>query len=237
MRRYEKGLDSAGETCEETGKETGEETASKLAGEADLKKIYGLLGRKLGHSWSAPLHRAFGCPDYALIEIEPEDLPAFLRREDIGGLNVTIPYKRTVMAHCDALSDEARAIGSVNTLVCRPDGTLWGTNTDAAGFRYLAERAGVSFTGRSVVILGTGGASLAVRYVAETAGAGKIVHISRTGPDNYENLSRNADAEILINTTPVGMYPDNGNAPLDLHAFPHLRGVLDVVYNPCRTAL
>ena len=202
-----------------------------------MSKLYGLLGRKLGHSWSAPLHRAFGCLDYRLIEREPEDLPAFLEREDIGGLNVTIPYKQTVMAYCDVLSDEARAIGSVNTLVRRPDGKLWGWNTDAAGFRYLAESTGVSFAGRKVVILGTGGASLSVRYAAETAGARAVVRISRTGPDNYGNLSRHADADILVNTTPVGMYPDNGAAPLDLTAFPNLRAVLDVVYNPRRTAL
>lgn len=202
-----------------------------------MSKVYGLLGRKLGHSWSVPLHRAFGCPDYRLIELEPEDLSTFLRREDIGGLNVTIPYKRTVMEFCDGLSEEAQAIGSVNTLVRRADGKLWGWNTDAYGFRYLADRAGVSFAGRKVVILGTGGASLSVGYVARTAGAREVVKISRSGPDNYGNLSRHADADILVNTTPVGMYPDNGAAPLSLDAFPRLRAVLDVVYNPRRTAL
>lgn len=202
-----------------------------------MSAIYGLLGRHLGHSWSVPLHRAFGCPDYRLIELEPEDLPTFLRREDIGGLNVTIPYKRTVMEHCDALSEEARAIGSVNALVRLPDGRLWGGNTDAAGFRSLVGRSGLSLAGRKVVILGTGGASLSVRYVAETAGAREVVRISRSGPDDYEHLSRHADADILVNATPVGMYPDNGAAPLDLRAFPKLSGVLDLIYNPCRTAL
>jgi len=112
------------------------------------EKVYGLLGRKLGHSWSAPIHAALGCADYRLIELEPEELGAFLAREDIGGLNVTIPYKRDVMAYCDVLDPMAEAIGSVNTLVRRADGKLYGYNTDAAGFCFMAQRAGISFSGK-----------------------------------------------------------------------------------------
>ena len=120
-------------------------------------KVYGLLGRKLGHSWSAPIHAALGCADYRLIELEPEELGAFLAREDIGGLNVTIPYKRDVMAYCDVLDPMAEAIGSVNTLVRRADGKLYGYNTDAAGFCFMAQRAGIGFAGKKTLVLGCGG--------------------------------------------------------------------------------
>ena len=200
-------------------------------------RCYGLLGRKLGHSWSVPIHQALGCPDYRLIELEPDALGDFLRRTDIGGLNVTIPYKRDVMPYCDEIDAAARAIGSVNTIVRRPDGKLYAYNTDAAGFCYMAQRAGISFAGRKAVILGSGGASLTAQACARQLGAREVVVISRSGPDNYENLSRHADAEIVVNTTPVGMYPVNGAAPVDLTAFPACRGVLDVIYNPRRTAL
>lgn len=200
-------------------------------------KIYGLLGRKLGHSWSVPIHTALGCQGYRLIELEPEALPAFLAQPDIGGLNVTIPYKRDVMPYCDVIDEDALAIGSVNTLARRGDGKLYAWNTDAAGFRWMAERAGVSFQGRKAVILGSGGASLTAQAVARRMGAREVVVISRSGPDNYENLSRHADAEIVVNTTPVGMYPNTGSSPVDLACFPKCAGVLDVVYNPRRTAL
>ena len=199
--------------------------------------VYGLLGRKLGHSWSVPIHKALGCQDYRLIELEPEELAAFLRREDLGGVNVTIPYKRDVMPLCDEIDPGAQAIGSVNTIVRRGDGTLRGYNTDIDGFCYMARRAGISLSGEKVVILGSGGASLTAQAAARREGAREVVVISRSGENNYENLSRHADAGIVVNTTPVGMFPGNGAAPVDLTAFPQCRGVLDVVYNPRRTAL
>ena len=201
------------------------------------ERVYGLVGRRLGHSWSVPIHAALGCKGYRLIELEPDALASFLARPDIGGLNVTIPYKRDVMSLCDAIDPAAEAIGSVNTIVRGADGRLTGCNTDIDGFLYMARRAGISLAGRKVVILGSGGASLTARAAARREGAAEIIVISRSGPDNYENLSRHADAEILVNTTPVGMYPGNGAAPVDLNAFPHLKGVLDVIYNPRRTAL
>lgn len=201
------------------------------------KKVYGLLGRKLGHSWSVPIHTALGCGDYRLIELEPEELPAFLARPDIGGLNVTIPYKRDVMPCCDVIDEAAQAIGSVNTLVRRGDGKLYAWNTDSAGFCWMARRAGVEFAGRKVVILGSGGASLTAQAMARRLGAREVVVVSRTGENNYGNLDRHADAELVVNTTPVGMYPNTGAAPVDLAAFPRCEGVLDVVYNPRRTAL
>ena len=202
-----------------------------------MEKIYGLLGRKLGHSWSAPIHHQLGCTGYRLIELEPEELPAFLRREDIGGLNVTIPYKREVMPYCDGIDEAARLIGSVNTLVRRADGKLYAYNTDAAGFCYMARRAKIGFAGQKVLGLGSGGASITARAMARKMGAREVVVISRTGADNYGNLHRHADADIIVNSTPVGMYPHTGEAPVDLALFPHCSGVLDMIYNPRRTAL
>ena len=200
-------------------------------------KIYGLLGRKLGHSWSVPIHTALGCGGYRLIELEPEELEGFLSQPNIGGLNVTIPYKRDVMPFCDVIDPLAQAIGSVNTLTRRADGKLYAFNTDAAGFCWMAERAGISFAGKKAVVLGSGGASLTAVACAKKLGAREVVVISRSGENNYENLSRHADADIVVNTTPVGMFPGNGAAPVDLAAFPACRGVADVVYNPRRTAL
>ncbi len=126
-------------------------------------KIYGLIGRTLGHSWSLPIHHALGCPSYRLIELEPDALPAFLSREDIGGLNVTMPYKKAVLPYCDRVDAYAAAIGSANTLVRGADGKLGAWNTDAIGFRDMACLAGISFQGQKVLILGSGGASLSVQ--------------------------------------------------------------------------
>lgn len=201
------------------------------------ERIYGLLGRKLGHSWSVPIHAALGCADYRLIELKPEELGAFLARGDIGGLNVTMPYKRDVMPYCDVIDAMAREIGSVNTIVRRADGKLYAYNTDAAGFCFMARRAGIDFAGKKTLVLGSGGASLTARACARQLGAREVVGISRSGPDNYGNLDRHADAEVVVNTTPVGMYPNNGAAAVDLRCFPRCTGVLDVIYNPRRTAL
>ena len=197
---------------------------------------YGLLGRKLGHSWSAPIHHELGCSAYRLIELEPEELGLFLKREDIGGLNVTIPYKRAVMEYCDELDPLAQAIGSVNT-IARRNGKLHGYNTDAIGLRYMASRADIAFAGKKVVVLGSGGASLTAQALAKADGAREVVVISRSGENNYENLHLHADADLIINATPVGMFPRCGESPVDLRAFPRCSGVLDAIYNPRRTAL
>ena len=202
-----------------------------------VEKVYGLLGRKLGHSWSVPIHTALGCQGYRLIELEPGELEGFLEQPNIGGLNVTIPYKRDVMPFCDVIAPMARAIGSVNTLTRRADGKLYAFNTDAAGFCWMTERAGISFAGKKVLVLGSGGASLTAQACAKQLGAREVVVISRSGPDNYNNLDRHADADIVVNTTPVGMFPNTGASPVDLTVFPNCSGVLDVVYNPRRTAL
>ena len=198
---------------------------------------FGLLGEKLGHSYSPELHALFGDYDYELFEVAPGDLGDFLRERDFQGLNVTIPYKTTVHDICEHLTEAAEAIGSVNTVVKQPDGTLLGDNTDAAGFEGMVWKSRVRVLGRKCLVLGSGGASLAVRYVLNKLGAGQVVVISRSGEDNYDNLDKHKDASVIVNTTPVGMYPKTGTAPVDLRDFPQCEGVLDIIYNPARTAL
>lgn len=200
----------------------------------DLK--CGLLGEKLGHSYSPRIHGLLADYTYSLYEKTPLQLESFLRDGDWDGLNVTIPYKRTVVPYCSELSDVAKAIGSVNTLVKRPDGTICGDNTDAYGFWFLLKQTAVNPAGKKVLILGSGGACASVRYVLEQLGAQTVV-ISRSGENHYGNLERHRDAALVINTTPVGMYPHNGASPVDLRLFPALEEVLDVIYNPARTAL
>ena len=196
---------------------------------------FGLLGRKLGHSWSPQIHAALAGYEYRLYEVEPQDLDSFLRTTDLDGMNVTIPYKKDVVPYCTSLSDAARRIGSVNTLVRTPEG--WhGDNTDYAGFRHIVASSGVDVCGKKTLVFGTGGASLSVKAALEDLGADPIVSVSRTGENNYGNLSRHRDARILVNTTPLGMYPNTGTAPVSIGDFPACEGVFDVVYNPQRTA-
>ena len=197
---------------------------------------YGLIGEKLGHSHSPRLHGLLGDADYTLCPLPPEALDDFLTKRDFMGINVTIPYKRAVMPYLTAVGETAAAIGSVNTVVRRADGTLYGDNTDAFGFAKMAEQAGIVFAGRKALVLGSGGTGLTACHVVRAAGGTPVV-ISRSGDEDYAHLTRHRDAEILINATPVGMYPHVDAAPVDLAAFPNLCGVLDVVYNPLRTKL
>ena len=196
---------------------------------------FGLLGEHLGHSFSPAIHRQLGSYDYQLVELSPDQVGPFLQKGNFRGLNVTIPYKKTVMAYCRELSPAAERIGSVNTIVRRPDGSLYGDNTDYDGFRYLLQSAGAQVRGKKVLVLGSGGASLTVRAVLADLGAGDVVTISRRGPDNYGNLDRHRDAEYIVNATPVGMYPDTGISPVDLDQFPRCKGVFDLIYNPAKT--
>ena len=198
---------------------------------------YGLLGERLGHSYSPAIHAALADYDYRLYEVPREELDAFLTRREFDGLNVTIPYKKAVIPYCAALSPIAAELGSVNVLLRRPDGTLLGDNTDAYGFAGLVRRSGIDPAGKKALVLGSGGASATVCAVLRQLGAADVTVISRSGPDNYENLDRHADAELIVNATPVGMFPGNGASPVDLERFPRCAGVLDVVYNPARTAL
>ena len=200
-------------------------------------KHYGLIGEKLGHSFSPAIHGKLADYDYRLFELKPEELEDFLLHGDFDGLNVTIPYKKAVIPYCKDLTPQARAIGSVNTIIRQTDGSLLGHNTDYDGFRYQLRRAGAEAAGKKALVLGSGGASLTVRAVLRDLGAREIVIISRTGPDNYQNLDRHSDTHIIVNTTPVGMYPDTGLSPVDLSMFPHCEGVYDLIYNPAKTQL
>lgn len=197
---------------------------------------FGLLGRKLGHSYSPQIHEMIGHYSYDLYEREPDQVETLLHQPDIAGLNVTIPYKKDVLAYLDRVDELAARLGSVNTIVRKSDGTLEGHNTDYYGFHSMVKRSGLCVSGKKVLILGTGGASVTAVAVMEDMGA-NVVTISRTGENNYQNLDRHADASIIVNTTPVGMYPNTGVAPLDVGQFPNLEGVLDVVYNPAKTQL
>ena len=196
----------------------------------------GLLGRKLGHSYSPQIHKYFADYSYELFEKEPEELAAFLKNGDFTGLNVTMPYKKDVAALCDVLTERAAELGSVNTVVRRADGCLVGHNTDYFGFLSLIKSADIDPADKKVLVLGSGGASVTATAVLKKLGS-NVVIISRTGENNYNNLQKHADASLIVNTTPVGMYPDVGTSPIDLDCFPRLEGVLDVVYNPARTKL
>lgn len=196
----------------------------------------GLLGRKLGHSYSPQIHNLLGDYSYVLFEKEPEELENFLKNGDFFGLNVTIPYKKEVIPYLSELSPTAQKMGCVNTVLRRSDGTLYGHNTDYFGFTSLVRHAGLSVAGKKVLVLGSGGASNTAVAALKDLGASPVV-ISRSGENNYQNLHRHTDAAAIVNTTPVGMYPNTGVSPIDLALFPHLEGVLDVIYNPARTQL
>ncbi len=199
---------------------------------------FGLLGETLGHSVSPLIHSYFAKYDYRLCEKKPCELDEFFAARDFIGINVTIPYKTEAIKYLDAISPNAERIGSVNTIIRRPDGTLFGDNTDYGGLIYTMRRAGIEVRDKKALVLGSGGASLTAQAVLSDLGASSVTVISRKGENNYENLrEKHSDAQIIINTTPVGMYPNNGERPLDLTIFPQLCGVVDIVANPVRTAL
>ena len=202
--------------------------------------ICGLIGYPLGHSYSPQIHRALADYDYRLWPLKPEELEAFLVKRDFAGINVTIPYKERVIPYLDQLSDTARAIGAVNTVVNR-DGKLYGDNTDLAGMLALIRRMGLVLSGKKVLILGTGGTSKTARAAASQLGAAEVYRVSRSGRDGavtYRQAEEeHRDAACIINTTPCGMYPDLGGFPVELDGFPCLEGVVDVIYNPLRSEL
>lgn len=198
---------------------------------------YGLLGEKLAHSYSPQIHGLLGSYPYRLFPVPKPELDRFLNQRKFLGLNVTIPYKEAVIPYCSTLSPAAREIGAVNTITLDAEGLLHGYNTDAFGFAYLCSRSGISVSGRKVLVLGSGGASKTVCAVLKQMKAGEIIVISRKGNNTYDTLFRHEDAEVIVNTTPVGMYPNNGSAPLNLRLFPRLKGVIDLIYNPLKTAL
>lgn len=198
---------------------------------------FGLLGEKLTHSFSPQIHACLGDYPYRLFEIPPADVHAFLLKGDFDGINVTIPYKKTVIPYCDELSDRAKRIGSVNTILRRPDGTLYGHNTDYDGFEALLKRLGYNLSGKKAIVLGSGGSSVTVHAVLEDYGASEITVVSRTGENNYQNLHLHRGASLIVNTTPVGMYPNNGVSPIDLDDFTSCEAVIDIIYNPAQTRL
>ncbi len=196
----------------------------------------GLLGEHLSHSYSPLIHRELGDYSYQLFALAPHEIEAFLRLGQFRGLNVTIPYKKAVMPYCKELSPTARAMGCVNTLLRMEDGSLYGDNTDAVGFARLLDSLESFGKGQKALILGTGGAAGTAKAVIESRG-GEAVLISRRGKNHYANLYDHEDATLLVNATPVGMYPHNGECLVELSRLPRLRGVLDLIYNPCRTKL
>ena len=196
---------------------------------------FGLLGRKLGHSYSPLIFGLMGGYRYDLFEREPERIEDLLKNGDFDGINVTIPYKKAVLPYLDSIDPLAARLGSVNTVVKR-GGKLCGYNSDYFGFLSLVERTKLDLAGKKVLVLGSGGASVTVCAVLQDLGARPAV-ISRSGENNYQNLHLHADAAAIVNTTPLGMYPNTGTAPLDVGQFPKLEGVLDLIYNPARTQL
>lgn len=197
---------------------------------------FGLLGEHLGHSFSVPIHNMLANYEYKLYEKTPSELEDFLKNPSLDGMNVTIPYKKAVIAYCSQLSEAAKKTGSVNTLVLKEDG--WhGHNTDYFGFVHMLKKAEISPKNKKVLVLGTGGASLTVQCVIKDLGASEIVVISRSGENNYDNISRHYDADIIVNATPVGMYPNTPASPINLENFKNCSGVADLIYNPSCTKL
>lgn len=199
---------------------------------------YGLIGKKLSHSYSKQIHAFIGDYAYEIKNIAPDALPAFFAQRDFRGINVTIPYKKAVIPFCDTLSQTAQRLGSVNTITVGKDGALHGDNTDYYGFAYMAQKAGISLEDKRVLVLGSGGTGITVQAVARDAGAARVTVVTRGGKVNYSNVyDLYGDAQIIINATPVGMYPDTAANPVALEKFPHCCGVLDVIYNPLFTRL
>ena len=196
---------------------------------------FGLLGRRLGHSYSPMIFDLMGGYRYDLFEREPEGIEELLKNGDFDGINVTIPYKKEVLPYLDEIDPLALRLGAVNTIV-RRKGKLYGYNSDYYGFRSMVLRTRIGISDKKVLVLGSGGASVTVRAVLEDLGA-KVIIVSRSGENNYDNLHLHRDAAVIVNTTPVGMYPNNGVSPLDISRFPELEGVLDLIYNPARTQL
>lgn len=206
--------------------------------------LYGVIGEHLSHSFSKEIHSYIGDYDYSVTEIAKPDLEAFIKAKNFSGINVTIPYKQAVIPFLDEISAEAKAIGAVNTIVNKK-GRLYGYNTDFFGASALIKKTGVDLKGKNVLILGTGGTSLTLSAVAKSMGARRITHVSRHGksdlnsdPVNYEAApTLFPDTQVIINTTPVGMFPKNDSSPIDIKLFPNLCGVIDVIYNPLRSKL
>ena len=197
---------------------------------------YGLIGEHLAHSFSPEIHAGFGDYDYVICELNPTQVEPFLKERNFKGINVTIPYKETVMPYLDKIDDSAKAIGSVNTIV-NANGKLVGYNTDYYGFSYMLKSGKIEIKDKVVAVLGSGGASKTAVAVTRDLGAKEVLVISRRGMLNYETIKERKDIEIIINASPVGMYPNNGKCLVNLDDFPLLTAVADMVYNPAITEI
>ncbi len=198
-------------------------------------KKYGCIGKKLGHSFSKEIHTRLADYEYELIELSEDEIPSFFNDKNFSAINVTIPYKQTVIPYLDSISDIARKIGAVNTIINK-NGKLHGYNTDYYGLKALIQKTEIELKNKKVLILGTGGTSKTAQVVANDMGASNIFTVSRNKTGNYisyeQAIKEHFDAKIIINTTPSGMYPDCESKPIDISYFPQLEGVIDVVYNP-----
>ncbi len=203
-------------------------------------KKYGCIGKKLTHSFSKEIHGKLADYAYELIELTEEEIAPFFEKKEFAAINVTIPYKQTVIPYLDVVSEVASRIGAVNTIVNK-DGKLYGYNTDYYGMKALLERVGIEVGGRKVLVLGTGGTSKTANVLAKDLGASEVLTVSRRKTDEFityeEAVSEHSDANVIINTTPSGMYPDCGSKPIDISGFGQLEGVIDAVYNPLCTNL
>ena len=201
---------------------------------------YGLIGEHLGHSFSKDIHGQIADYEYELKEIAKEDIDAFMKAKDFKGINVTIPYKQTVIPYLDYIDDNAKAIGAVNCIV-NNNGVLTGYNTDFDGMRALILRNDLDLKDKKVLVLGTGGTSHTANAVAKSLGAKDIYTVSRKAGENVitydEAVKEHCDTNVIINTTPVGMYPNTNGSPIDIGAFKNLEGVIDAIFNPLRTDL
>ncbi len=198
---------------------------------------YGLIGEKLGHSFSKPIHEKIADYTYEIKEIAKEDLATFMKAKDFSGINVTIPYKSEVMQYLDYIDPIAKQIGAVNTIV-NDNGKLYGYNTDFGGLKMLIEKSGFDYTNKKVLILGTGGTSKTANAVAKALGAKEVITVGRNNEVNYENVySLHSDADYIINTTPLGMFPNCDTYAVEIDKFSNVQGVTDVVYNPLNTRL
>lgn len=197
----------------------------------------GLVGEKLPYSFSPQIHALLAGYEYELFELKPDEMRRFFSAAEFHGVNVTIPYKKAAMAFCDELTEAAEHVGCVNTVLRRDDGTLLGHNTDYAGFAWLLDNSGIDIRGKKAIVLGTGGASMTVQAVLHDRGVRELIVVSRSGNINYENIYEHSDAVLLVNATPAGTYPNNGECLVDLKLLQGLECVLDVVYNPSKTAL
>ena len=203
-------------------------------------KQYGCIGKKLTHSFSKEIHAQLADYNYELIELTEDEIAPFFAKKDFAAINVTIPYKQMVIPYLDSISPVAQRIGAVNTIVNK-DGKLYGDNTDYYGMKALVERVGIDLNGRKVLILGTGGTSKTAQVLAADLGAAEVLTVSRKKTEAYitydEAVSDHCDAQVIINTTPSGMYPNCEDRPIDISCFPRLEGLIDAVYNPLRTNL